>query len=388
MSGARILHIAQDEKFITGARYLFEKAFPGDNQFVIVKPPADPPLRYIDDQFEADFIIHSSSTVPELINRCKKAKVVIFHGLNKLKGAIFRGSREKYKFVGIIYGAEVYNCNISGDNFLGEKSSRLNEKLQGKNLVSRLKGFYQWIRYFDTNGLYEDIRMEEIFYKINTFGFASERSHQKFINNGILNPESRMIPFSYYPLDYIIGNDNLKVKGANILLGNSASATNNHLEAIDILKKININGRKVISPLSYGQEDYANAVELYGNQQLPLKFETVRKFMPLQHYNELICSCGCVVMNHYRSQAMGTLISSIYLGAKVFLNETDAYHYFKSLGCYIYLIDEDLVRQGNTSLSSLSQEQVNHNRRVLRKELSADALVNKLRYSFMELFGL
>jgi len=386
MSDSQILHIAQDEKFISAAQYLFEKAFPRQNRFIIIKAAADPPLRYIDDQLDAEFIVRSQSTVSDLLAFSKKAKVVVFHGLNPLKGDMFLKSPEKQKFVGIIYGGEVYNSRISGDDFLGDKTRELDEKLKETSIIDRIKDFLRWIKYYDMHHLYEDVKMEDVFYRMNSFGFTSKSTYEGYIKRGIINPTSQMIPFSYYPLEYIIKDDTLRATGPNILLGNSASATNNHLEAIDFLKKLEIKERQVVTPLSYGFDNYANVIESYGYQQLSDNFVSVREFMPLEQYNKLISNCGFVVMNHYRSQAMGNLITSIYLGAKVFLNETDAYKHFRDIGCYVYSISEDLVKNGKASLTPLTEDQVAHNRQILRDELSTQVLVNKLQQSFKDFF--
>jgi len=230
--------------------------------------------------------------------------------------------------------------------------------------------------------------MKDVFYGLNTFGFINKGTHEKFISNGVMHPSSRMVRFSYYPLDFVVNNDEIRANGPNILLGNSASITNNHLEALDALKKINLGNRKVITPLSYGSPQYADVVESYGKKNLNGSFRAVRDFMPLEQYTELISSCGFVFMNHYRSEAMGNIITSLYLGAKVFLNETDPYNFFKNMGCHIYLVKKELARDGTSPFTPLNSEQVEHNRNILRSKLSTNVLVGDLRTSFDEYFGI
>ena len=387
MSTTDILHIAQDEKFIPAARFLFEKAFPGKNRFVIIKPAGNPPLKYIKDDFPAEFLVHSPSTVVELTAMAQQARVVILHGLDKMKAAVYQQLSDKGKIAASIFGAEMYNAHISGTDYLGDKTRMLEKTIRRQTLVDWLKGLYRRGRYRHTKGLYRDVDMKSIIYDISHFCLISRNTHQQFIKRGILNPRSRMIPFSYYPLDFIITDNTLRAGRSDILLGNSASATNNHLEAFDILKSLDLGNRKVVTPLSYGKPKYARMIERYGHKLLPRHFEALRDFIPLADYNKLLSSCGFVVMNHYRSQAMGNLITSLYIGAKVFLNDTEAYQYFKKLGCNIYLIDKDLVGEGKAGLTPLTQEQVDHNRQILEKELSSEILAVKLRKAVTHIYG-
>lgn len=388
MSNPRILHIAQDEKFIKAAHYLFNQAFPGENRFIIIKPSANPPLRFLSKDFSADYLVVSPSIVSDLVEICKNYKVVIFHGVNDLKGALFLQSPHKEKFMGFIYGGEIYNSSISGNEYLGDKSKMLKDKLDRPNLTSVLKEIYRKIRYRKTRHLFEDVNMKDVFYRMNIFGFINEGTHEKFVNKGIMNPSSKTVTFSYYPLDFVVENNDLRASGPNILLGNSASVYNNHLEALDILKQLNLCDRKVISPLSYGSQKYADAVERYGRKCLNGNFLAVRNFMPLEQYNELISSCGFVFMNHYRSEAMGNIITSLYLGAKVFLNETDPYNFFKNMGCHIFLVKKELCSNGTSPFTPLTPEQVEHNRKMLSSKLATSVLVEKLRTSFDKYYGI
>lgn len=390
MSSGRILHIAEDEKFINAAHYLFEQAFPGDNKFIIVKPPANPSLMYLNSQFNAEYLVLSESIINQLLQETKKAEVVILHRFDKIKAALFLASSEKHKFVGNIFGAEIYNKRISDQDFLKPKSRTLKqmlEKQQDEKIIERLKKLYKSIRYKSTTHLFDEVNTKEALYQLEYVGLLSRHTYLKFIERNIIHPKCQMIPFSYYPLEYILKDESLRADGPNILLGNSASITNNHVEAIDLLKNMELTGRKIFTPLSYGYGPYADAIESYGSKHLADNFAAIRSFIPLQEYNKLISSCQFVVMNHHRSQAMGNIITSLYLGAKVFVNKTDAYYYFKKIGCHIFLIEECLAKKGSASLVPLTQEEIYHNRKVLSNELSTKSLVNRLRTGINNLLG-
>lgn len=382
---ASILHIAQDDKFINAAFYLFEKAFPGANRFVILKPAANPPTRYISEEVNAQFEVRSADVVNKLVEMSCNHYVTVLHGLDRLKGSVFLKSPHKDRFMSMIYGAEIYNQEIIGDEFIDKETKKFYDLTQKNTVYDTLKEVFRSIRYFRYEDI-TDIDLSDILYEMNVFGSFPSLSYQKYIDVGIYNPSVKKVPFSYYPIEFIIRNEDLRASGKNILLGNSASATNNHIEAFNLLKNNDLNGRKIIAPLSYGKKKYAREVILRGNNMFHDNFEPLTRFLPIEEYNKIIASCGFVIMNHYRPQAMGNIIASLFMGAKVFVNDTDAYRYFKKLNCYIYLIEQDMINS-NDPFQLLTDEQIEHNRSVLKGELSTPNLVNSMRLSFSELFG-
>lgn len=386
MKNMGILHIAQDEKFINSAIYQFNRAFPGENRFVITRPPANPPMKYIDSTHEIVIEVLSENTPEKLLQMTREYDVVVFHGVNGLKGWLLLNSDQKHKFMGIIYGAEIFNKDVAGKNYLGEKTRKLEASLQKTTVMDVVKNIYRKIRYKGVLKRFSNIDMRKVIPEFRVLGTLPGYSRKGFKYKELFNDSVKKVPFTYYPLEYIIKDRELRADGPDILLGNSASATNNHLEAFDFLSGLNLEGKKIYTPLSYGMPDYADAVEEYGSNVLGDRFAPLTTFLPLQEYNKIISRCGVVIMNHYRSQAMGNLIASLYMGAKVYLNDTTAYQYFKNMGCHIFLIEKDLLKR-DRALGLLSHEKAEHNRRVLEDEFSIDILQKKLKKSFEEIFN-
>lgn len=387
MTGSRILHITQDQKFIDAAHYLFEKAFPGLNKFVVIKPRANPPTRYTSPEVNAQFEIRSTDAMKKLAKMSNDHAVTVLHGLDEFNGAVFIESPVKNRFMTIVYGAEIYNRpHVIGEDVIGEKTKRLCEWTQRKTIIDSLKEIYRSIVYRDY-GDFKNVDRRSVLYNMRAFGSLPSFSYEKMIENQIYRPTVQRVPFSYYPIEYIIKDENLRSVGQDILFGNSASATNNHLEGFDLLKELDLKGRRIFTPLSYGQPRYSKAIISHGETLFPNNFKPLTSFLSLEEYNQILSRCGIVIMNHYRPQAMGNIIASLYMGAKVFMNNTDAYQYLKELGCYVYLIEKNLVAQKQEeALQLLSDEQVEYNRIVLKNELSVEVLVKKMRRSFDEIF--
>ncbi len=124
--------------------------------------------------------------------------------------------------------------------------------------------------------------------------------------------------------------------GRNILVGNSATPANNHLECFAALRKLpDLDDRQVIVPLSYGDFDgaYPRHIVSVGTQHFGTRFVPMREFLPKDRYIEVLTSCGHVMMNHIRQQAMGNLIISGLMGAKLHMNRGNpAASWLKRLG--------------------------------------------------------
>jgi hypothetical protein len=217
-------------------------------------------------------------------------------------------------------------------------------------------------------------------------GILYKEEFDFFKQSNVFKPTTTFIPFTYYPIEFIFKNESIKIQGNDILLGNSASYTNNHIEAIDILSKLNLGNRQVNIPLSYGNTSYANSIIQYAKNVLPNNNKPLTDFLHLQEYNVLLSNCGIVIMNHYRQQAVGNVLAALYLGAKVFLNNTTFYQYLKRIGCVIFLIDDYLINQQADALEILSDEEIEHNRKILRVEIGIDNVVYNLKKSIEENF--
>lgn len=153
--------------------------------------------------------------------------------------------------------------------------------------------------------------------------------------------------------------------GNNILVGNSAAETNNHLDILDYIKDFKPADSKIISALSYsGPQKYIDVVvnayrKVFGNNYKPLL-----KLMPPSEYNKIIESCGYGIFYHERQKGMGNINGLIMAGAKVFLSETSvAYKYYKSLGVHVFSVQTDLNPKSLTI--PLSDEEKMYNIRTI-----------------------
>ena len=153
--------------------------------------------------------------------------------------------------------------------------------------------------------------------------------------------------------------------GDNVLVGNSAAETNNHLDILEYIKDFKPGNRKIISALSYsGPQKYIEKVisaykKIFSNNYTPLL-----QLVSPKEYNDILNTCGYGIFYHERQKGMGNLSALIMNGAKVFLSETSvAYRYYMNMGIYVCSVQKDLNAE---SLSSpLTNEQKLYNIKTL-----------------------
>jgi len=169
----------------------------------------------------------------------------------------------------------------------------------------------------------------------------------------------------YYSTETVFEPGPPHMCGPDILVGNSASPTNNHVEAFELLKNLDMSNRKIIVPLSYGSPLYAQHISALGKSLFGDAFIPLVNFMPLDQYNSIIANCGTVVMNHVRQQAVGNICSAIYKGATVLLRpENPVSTFCADLGVTIRTLPPDHQLNEN-DLRPLSVTQQASNRSIM-----------------------
>ena len=181
----------------------------------------------------------------------------------------------------------------------------------------------------------------------------------------------------YQTIDNLIGgNKDYKITGNSILLGNSSTPSNRHKVVLEELKKVENLDRKVITPLNYGDQEYKKDILEIGKNTVGVNFVPLTDFMPLEEYTSTIQDCSHVIMAHKRQQGFGTIMTTLYGGAKLYLSETSPfYSWLKKLGIAVYSIENELTHELK---SELSDEIKLANREIVSRYLSEISILQKL----------
>lgn len=164
----------------------------------------------------------------------------------------------------------------------------------------------------------------------------------------------------------------------SIIIGNSASPTNNHLDIICLINKDNIpKNSKIITPLSYGNMKYANLVSTVFDSTFGEQYIPVRDFMELHEYMKLLSMANVCIMAHKRQQGMGNIIMMLHLGYKIFMNkESPAYTFLIENGVKVYTL-EDLHCLNHLITNDLDENIKKKNSKIIKQLFSAN--LNRLR---------
>lgn len=172
------------------------------------------------------------------------------------------------------------------------------------------------------------------------------------------------------------------MSGPDVLLGNSANPSGNHLEAIELLRDRLPEGGRIVCPLNYGgkmQPGYAQTVIDAGRAAFGAGFEALKDWLPIEAYNTRIAGCGVVLMNHRRQQAVGNICAALYRGATVYLRrDSPLWGFFADLGIVLHAI-ETLEADPQAPLQGLTLDQRQRNRQAVVARYGREQVLARIR---------
>ena len=164
--------------------------------------------------------------------------------------------------------------------------------------------------------------------------------------------------------------------GINILVGNSADPSNNHIESLEKLLPYKEDEIKIFVPLSYGDQEHAKKVIEKGKAWFGDKFVPLTSFMAFDEYLKFLKSINIAIFNHKRQQAMGNTITLLDLGKKVFMRSDVAqWDFFKSHGIAVYDIEAFVLTDEKDS-------QLEENKKRVKSYFSKHTFMSQLREIF------
>lgn len=104
-----------------------------------------------------------------------------------------------------------------------------------------------------------------------------------------------------------------------IIIGNSATEENCHIEVFQMLKRFSREKMEIYCPLSYGNVSYGDKVIEEGKKIFGEKFHAMKTWMSQEDYYRFLSTCDIGIFNNDRQQGMGNIVAMLFLGKKVFL---------------------------------------------------------------------
>ena len=118
-----------------------------------------------------------------------------------------------------------------------------------------------------------------------------------------------------------------------IIIGNSATETNCHMEIFEMLKGKDWTNVEICCPLSYGDMEYAKFIINEGKKVFGENFIPITEMMNYEDYIQFLASCDVGIYNHNRQQGLGNISLLNRLGKKVYVRKDgECWNHYSKFG--------------------------------------------------------
>lgn len=349
----KILQVVPDEKFIDGTIEFFDSSF-SENTYVILD--IQKPFKYIKRHCDRVLSIASEEFHTFVIDR--DFDMIIFHQLWFSQYRLVIGLPKYIKVVWSSFGIDIYSSQgvLPPLYEINLYKSITKALLKGKHTIKNhpLYVICKKIVYYFHHKMIQNRMLNRIDYMATVLPIEYEKIKQK------TRFTAKYFPFQYVSPGTTCRGVWIENTASKILLGNSAVATNNHLDIVELLRERGITNECVV-PCAYG--DYNYMIKLQEKCKHVSNLHFLLDFMPYSEYMQLIRSCRIAIFGHLRQQAIGNIVIAMLQGSKVFLyRDSVAYQYFKSEGYCVYTIEEDLTIQNIEELMTETERELNRSK--------------------------
>lgn len=356
----KLVHLFHDDKFIDYTIMLFDKARPYISSYYVFKKEKKP-FKYVKSEKVKRLDSSNKTKLDHFINEINAdvKNVLLLHSLSNEHLRILSRLDSSITKVWFVWGFDLYgNWPIYRKKILTKRTRELTGIKTSffYNLLVNPIGF----TLIKSRAIFPKkyrAKLENVF----NFSFYQNIKRIDYVTTVVpneyelvkrINPKIKYLPFNYVSVEGLMSK-NEEIKDAvskNILIGNSADPANNHIDIFEKLSTLNLEGRRIYVPLSYGgNQDYISEIIKRGYELLPDSFEPMIDFLTLEEYNKILSSCGIFIFNHIRQQALGNIIYAGYSGARIFLNKkSPVYEFLRSQNIDLFNVDQ----LSNKSLTS------------------------------------
>lgn len=350
-----VLHVFTDDKFFDSVSEFWDTLDGVENLYYFYSSKKKYVFKYIR---KTDKIVLFSDYKKYVENFSdEKIDVVYFQSMPPSFYKYFRYISDDKKVVWWCFGYELYDSFAWRKPLLKISLYRpLTKKYLRKNILLKfLHEVIQILKYpiyfFYRNRI---IRRIDYFSPVLPIEYRLLKSANSFFT---ASPFMLAGGWGYKKIENFHSKQNL----GNILIGNSLTYTNNHLDVLEQIKKCELNDeQKIILPINYGNatNKYKKyLMQFVGNDDSYIWLE---EMLPREQYFNILESVTHAVFGVMRQQAIGNIRWCLYNGIKVYLYaDSLVYCQLKEQGYYVYSIEEDLNR--DTLGEQLGYNEAYHN---------------------------
>lgn len=378
----KVLHIIKDDKFFDGVINAFESDERFENKSILFVNSPDYEFFRIKQTEKVELL-----WTKKMLKECLQSSdydVIFFHSLNIDKYEYFKYIPTEKIVIWWCWGFELYSqargmSQLIPIQLYKPQTKKLIESIKksgAKRMVMNLVRDLFWRPY------YESLR-RKVIARIDYFQPIVPLEYQLMEKvDGFHAKEF------YYPqcfTNVLSNTGSVLPADGGILVGNSTSPNNNHLDIWNALQPYLGEHRFIVFPLNYRSDsDYADRIANLITSD-DHRIEKLRTFMPRDEYFQLINNCSYAVFGVMRQQAMGNIRYCLKQGIKVFLyRDSLVYKYLKEWGYVVYAIEDIDEHSFSTPLTS---EELKQNAKALDigsryvekiRELAIDSILKRI----------
>ena len=314
--------------------------------------------------FLAKFFKIRYSTIRKLM---KQAENILIHYLTEEVSGILFGFRGKAKITWVMWGADLYK--YLPIKLYDNQTLELLSKFEGK-VKSRLRKIFYFFKYNIRKAVIKkldyvisphkgDVRLLKKYFKTNA----------RWYSQGIYPNPVEFEKFDMEGSNSFNEKFNYKKNGNKlILLGNSGTPTNNHLDILIRLSKMKEQNFTIICPLSYGPLIYIKKIIEKGKMLFGDRFVPLLEFLKSDVYYYILKQIDIAIMYHNRQQGMGNIHILVFLGKPICMKKTSGYFHLIEKGVSVFSIQdlEKIILNEVEFTQALSE----NNKKIATQELS------------------
>ncbi|KKN58106.1 hypothetical protein LCGC14_0555390 [marine sediment metagenome] len=295
----------------------------------------------------------------------RQAKNIFIHNLTEEITGILFGFKGKARILWVIWGTDLYDYIPIDmyDRYTLELVDKLDNKLKSM-LIRFYYSFFHAIRKIVIKRLdyvisahQGDIRLFKKYYKTKAECISK-------------NIYQNLVDFEKIDKDINFENEIYKFKKKGdklLLLGNSGSPSNNHLDLMIRLSEMKKQNFKIICPLSYGPPIYINKIVEKGKILFGERFIPLLEFLAPDVYFFFLKQIDLAVMYHNRQQGMGTIHILVYLGKPICMKKTSGFFHLIKKNTHIFSVND--LEKLMLSDIGLTRAMCEHNKKIALHEL-------------------
>lgn len=347
----KLAHIHVDQKFTNDTvRYIDERLineilFIGDFSKELESKLGKLNLKY-------SIIPKTEESIPKIIAFLSEYDIIVINKLCNFNTKLLKAFPNHYKVFFRLFGYELYGKQAG--RFISKRTKLAIYPIDiNTRFFSILKNFlkrYNFTEYFGKNG------HKRLYEKIDRILLVNRYEYQQLSKYFYL-PEMLQLP-----LINTGDNVNINTKKANkIIIGNSKHFWNNHLDVLLQLKDVrNIDNYHLFLFFSYGSDNNYTA-EVRKLSRTFKKITLQEDFLDLTTFETIFFDASAIVINSYRQHALGNIITAMFSGCKIYLNEKSSTYIWLKENHFIVSKISSLADDISNNKAKLSQNDMEHN---------------------------